>query len=53
MKQQAPEILREKDVFGLEKPRDQRKPLKGKSKGAFVLILMILLVAAAAVMYYF
>jgi len=53
MKQQAPEILRETDVLGLEKPKNQTKPRNRKSNAGFLILTLILLMAIAAASYYF
>ena len=53
MKQQAPEILRERDVLGLEKPKNQLKHLKRKSDGWFLIVTLIALAIVAAAVYYF
>ena len=52
MKQQAPEILRERDVLGLEKPRNQLKPMKIKSGSGFLIITLVILIIMATVVYY-
>ena len=53
MKQQPPEILREKDVLGMDKPMNQLKPSRMKSDGGFLVITIIILMIVAAVVYYF
>ena len=53
MKQQAPEILRERDVLGLEKPKNQLKHLKRKSDGWFLIVALMILAAIAVAVYYF
>lgn len=53
MKQQAPEILVEKDILGLEKPKNQLKHLKSKNGGWFLFVALMVLAAIAVAVYYF
>lgn len=51
MKQQPPEILRERDILGLEKPTNQLKPSRMKSDAGFLVISLIILMVVAVVVY--
>ena len=52
MKQQAPEILTEKDILGLEKPKNQLNHLK-KSDGWVLFMALMILAFIAVAVYYF
>lgn len=47
------DMIRETDILGLEKPTNQLKPLKRKSKGRFLAVMVIILVVIATLVYYF
>lgn len=54
MKTQAPHLLRKKNVFGLEKSRNQQRSFKEKKDGTgLVAIVMLFAILALAIYYYY
>ena len=53
MNQKKIEIVKEKDILGLDKPSNQLKPLKRKNDKAFFIITFIFLITFLLVVYYF
>ena len=52
MDQKQNEIVKDKDILGMDKPENQLKPLKRKSDMWFlVLMLIILMIGAVLVLY--
>lgn len=52
MEQKQNEIVKDKDILGMDKPGNQQKPLKRKSDMWFlILMLLILMIGAVTVLY--
>lgn len=51
MKEQAPEIIRETDILGLEKPKNQLKRLR-KSGGWLLTVVLVILAIIALVVFF-
>lgn len=46
------DLIRERDVLGLEKPANQFKKIKRKSNVGFLILTLVIFVAAAVVLYF-